>query len=174
MLKSAPEWEWETMSEWWVHLQGDNTDFAQLSAVLTSPDFAIQRRNGHYFLRSTHLNKLEDVRKVQEAANAMLQPLNGLTRLMVRTSKFLTVGNLERFDDEGKTHYTMLTGSGIYAIQGSVVGLGGDGTTKRAQQQDPLPSLLALSQTDEELPGCSVCMQRRCNPGRTCIQSMNT
>lgn len=133
------------MSEWWVHLEGDDADLAQLSVVLTSPDFVIQKKNGYYFLRSTHLKNLEDAREVQEAASAMLRPLNGLTRLMARTRRSLTVGNLERFDDEGNAYYTMQTGNGIYAIQGSVVALGGDDTTQRAQQQAPLPALLYLS-----------------------------
>jgi len=48
------------MSEWWAHLEGDDSDLAYLSAVLTSSDFAIQKRNGHFYLRSVRLNKLED------------------------------------------------------------------------------------------------------------------
>lgn len=130
------------MSEWWVHLEGDDSDLAYLSATLTSPDFAIQRKNGHFYLRSNHLDTLEDARKVKAAANVKLRSLNGLTRLRVHTIRPITVGNLERVDNEGRTHYIMLTEPGALALSRATA-LGGRDTAR-----DPLPALLMLPETD--------------------------
>jgi len=53
------------MSEWWAHLEGDDSDLAYLSTVVTAPDFAVQRKNGHFYLRSTQLDMLENARLVK-------------------------------------------------------------------------------------------------------------
>jgi len=117
------------MSEWWAHLEGDDSDLAYLSTVVTAPDFAVQRKNGHFYLRSTQLDMLENARLVKEVASAMLRPLNGLIRLRVHISRPLTVGNLERVDDAGRTNHIILTDSGTLALS-RVSALGWNNSTK--------------------------------------------
>lgn len=138
------------MSEWWINLQGDDFDLSQLATILTSSNFRIQRSEGGYYLTADSLNQLENAHEVWETANTALQSFNGMVRLMFPGSKPLSVGNIQRVETDGRTHYYLLTESGTYALQGSVVSLvqSGEGNVAESAQRNPMPEWVNLTQTD--------------------------
>jgi len=139
------------MAEWRVNLQGDDFDLEQLALMLTSPGPRIRREEGSFFLTSDRLNALDDAHKVREVANEMLQSLNGLARLRLNARKPLSVGNLQRVEDDGKTHCHMVAESAELSLRGSVaiVKIGEGGATAPVQQADTLFLWFSLAQTDE-------------------------
>jgi hypothetical protein len=140
-----------SMTEWRVNLHGDELDLEELAVLLTSTDQHIRREEGRYFLIADRLNSLEDAHKVREAAEGMLQPLNGLTRLRLHTTTPLSIGNIQRIEDDGTKHYNMLLESGTLSTRGHAVVLkiGEGGTSEPVQQKDPLYSWFCLAGTDE-------------------------
>jgi hypothetical protein len=138
------------MSEWWINLQGDDFDLSQLATILTSSNFRIQRSEGGYYLTADSLNQLENAHEVWETANTRLQSFNGMVRLMFPGSKPLSVGNIQRIEADGRTHHYLLTESGAYALQGSVVAVvqTGEGGVTQPAQRNPMPEWVNLTQAD--------------------------
>jgi len=141
------------MAEWHVNLQGDDFDLAALAARFTSQDFRIQREGTVYCLMADELNTLEDPREVRDAAERILQPLNGLAKLMLNARRPLSVSSLYQIKGDRKNHHYLLADAGSLSLQESaaVLKIGSDGTSEAVQQQDPMHSQLSLSWVDENV-----------------------
>lgn len=139
------------MAEWRVNLHGDDFDLSQLAGMLTATDVRIRQEEGLYFLVADRFNDLEDAEQVRKKADEVLRSLNGLIRLRLRSQQPISVANLQRVEDEGKTHHYILTDSGTLSIREglTIVKIGAEGTTESVQQEDDLVGWFSLADKDE-------------------------
>jgi hypothetical protein len=143
------------MREWWVNLQGDDFDLAQLSALLKDPARRVRQEEGRYFLTAEHLNKLEKPDEVRAAAEDITAYINGLVRLHFNSRTRISVGNMEeRIENSGtKNLYVMPESMSLWMREGDIgVVITEDGIEKPApQQEDPFAAWLSLTETDQKI-----------------------
>lgn len=69
------------MGKWLVRLKGDKFDLEDLTALFDSPELAVVEENGFYYLQSCKLESLTSADKVREQGVALINILNGVTKL---------------------------------------------------------------------------------------------
>jgi len=143
------------MREWWVNLQGDDFDLAQLSALLKDPIRRVRQEEGRYFLTADRLNNLENADEVRAAAKAITASFNGLVRLQFNSRTRISVGNMEERIENGETKnlYVMPESTSLWMREGAVgVVITEGGTDKTApQQENPFATWLSLAETDQKI-----------------------
>ena len=95
----------------------------------------------------------EDHREVNEAAERILLPLNGLSKLVLNSRKPLSTSGLYKVANDGKERHYLVTEAGSLSMQGSanVLKFGDDETNQAVQQQDPMRSQISLARTDNKV-----------------------
>jgi|SRR5215510_2088850 len=111
------------MSEWRVHLQGEQFDLQELKEILICHDPYIIEEDSNFYLTSRAWDKLREPREVDGQAKAFIQLLENAAYLHLRDTAPLTIGSVVRIDDDGRRHHILIAEPGIYTIRGGRVRL---------------------------------------------------
>jgi len=97
--------------EWLVRLQGHHSDLDNLAEWLTSPDLNVKKEGDHFYLRSSEFSPLTDADAVRGRALALLDIVNGASKL--RSGSYLPVelDTIAWTGEEGKLRH--LVGSSV-------------------------------------------------------------
>jgi len=95
------------MGKWLVRLKGDKFDLEDLPALFDSPELAVVEENGFYYLQSCKLESLTSADEVREQAVALINILNGVTKLYRDCFSDASEDGITRIEDNGQRHHNV-------------------------------------------------------------------
>jgi len=98
------------MAEWLVELKGDKAELEYLSKLPSLQRWKVTEQGGKYYLKYIALESPTDVYDVLADASSIIDIMNGVTRLVFRSSQGAKVTGISQVEKNGKppTQYIML------------------------------------------------------------------
>jgi hypothetical protein len=106
------------MTEWRVHLQGEQVDVQELKEILLGYDRCIIEEGGNFYLTSKAWDKLQEAREVQRQAKDFIQLLENAVCIDSEVAAPLTIGGIVRIDEDGHRQDILIADPGRLTTRG--------------------------------------------------------